>query len=81
MKHYVVIWDYVLDSMEGDTGVLGVTHTFEEAKKIFDENVESEREYARDNAWMIYEDNEACFDAGLNGRWCDSHTRLWIQGV
>ena len=81
MNHYVVIFDFVLDSMEGSTDVLGVAHTFEEAKEIFDKNVKSEREYAREHGWIIYEDNETCFDAGLSGRWCESHTRLWIQKV
>lgn len=81
MNHYVVIFDFVLDSMEGSTDILGVTHTFEEAKEIFDKNVQSEKEYAQEHEWTVWENNESCFDASPNGRWCESHTRLWIQGV
>lgn len=81
MRHYVVLFDYMLDCMEGSVCVLGVVHTLEEAKQIFNENVKAEKEYANENGYEIYNDTDTDFDAGENGHWCENHTHLWIQGV
>ena len=81
MSHYVIVFDYMLDGMEGNVIILGVAHTLDKAKEIFNENVESEKEYAAENNYEIYNDTDTDFDAGENGRWCENHTHLWIQGV
>lgn len=80
MMHYVIVLEW---STDGDCGsnVIGVTHTLEDAKKIFNETAMEEREWAIEHEWIIYEDIDVSFDAGENGMYSDNHSRLYIQGV
>ena len=80
MTHYVVVLNW---ATEGDNGsnVLGVAHTLDEAKKIFNETLKEEKELAENNGWEIYEDEDVIFDAGEGGFYCDNHTNLYIQEV
>ena len=80
MSHFVVVIDW---TSEGDNGcnVLGVEHSLEKAKEIFDEAVEAEKDFVENNGWEIYEDNDCEFDAGENGYYVDNHSRVFIQEV
>lgn len=80
MKHYVVVLNW---ATEGDNGsnVLGVAHTLEEAKEIFNETFEEEKELAENNGWIVYECTSTVFDAGEDGYYNDNYTKLYIQEV
>lgn len=80
MMHYVVVLEW---STDGDCGsnVIGVKHSLEDAKKLFNETAAEEREWAIDHGWIIYEDIDVSFDAGEHGMYSDNHSRLYIQGV
>lgn len=80
MKHYVIVLNW---ATEGDNGsnVLGVAHTIDEAKEIFNETRQEEKELAENNGWEIYEDSDDVFDAGENGYYRDNYTKLYIQKV
>ncbi len=80
MTHYVVVLNW---ATEGDNGsnVLGVTHTMDDAKKIFNETLEEEKDLAENNGWVIYEDSDDVFDAGEGGYYRDNYTKLYIQEV
>jgi phosphoribosyl-dephospho-CoA transferase len=80
MKHYVVVLNW---ATEGDNGsnVLGVAHTLEEAKEIFDETFKEEKDLAENNGWKIYEESDKVFDAGEDGYYHDNYTKLYIQEV
>lgn len=80
MMHYVVVLEWATD---GDCGsnVIGVKHSLEEAKKLFNEIAADEREFAIEHEWIIYEDIDVSFDAGENGMYSANHSRLYIQGV
>lgn len=80
MAHYVVVLHW---TSEGDNGcnVLGVCHTLDEAKEIFQNHIGDERDYADGNGWEIYTDNDIEFDAGEGGYYVNNNTRLFIQEV
>lgn len=80
MKHYVVVLNW---ASEGDNGsnVLGVKHTMDEAKKIFNETRIEEKQLAEDSLWEIYEDSDTVFDAGESGFYNNNYTKLYIQEV
>ena len=79
-EHYVVIIDW---SKEDDYGIeiLGVAHSMEEAKQIFNANIDKERGLAEENGYTIYEESETEFDAGIAGFYITNHGRLYIQKV
>lgn len=80
MKHYVVVLDWS-DKIDGAVQILGVAHTFQEAKTIFAERVGEEKIIAKDNGYEIEEDNGAAFRAGIMGDWHHRHSELYIQEV
>lgn len=80
MKHYVVINDWA-NEYESGTTILGVAHSLEEAKEIFNEFIEDEKEYARRNEFTIFDDCETVFDAGEEGYYVSNHTNMYIQMV
>lgn len=80
MKHYVVLISWASDYEQG-VGIVGVAHTLEEAKEIFNKNLEWEKNLAEENGWEVYENTETCFDAGKEGYYSQDHTRIYIQGV
>ena len=80
MEHYVIINDWSNEFESGVT-ILGVTHTFDEAKAVFDANVVEERTYASEHDWTIFEDNGVDFDAGVEGYYSTEHSRVYIQRV
>lgn len=80
MKHYVVILDWAANDAEG-VNILGVTHTFDDAKEIFNQHIEEEKQLAEDYGYDIETDDEAEFDAGIMGSWYTDHTTLYIKEV
>lgn len=80
MKHFVIINDWANEYESGIT-ILGVVHTMEEAKEIFNYNLIEEKEYAEEREFVIYDDCETVFDAGEDGYYVSNHTRLYIDSV
>ena len=80
MKHYVIVNDWA-NEYESGTNVLGVTHSLEEAKEIFNTYVDNEREYARENNWEIFEDTDTVFESGKNWHYASNHSKMFIVEV
>ena len=83
MNHYVVMnhWSNA-DCCEFDqVTIVGIAHSLEEAKEIFNKQLVEEREIAEENGWEILEDCETEFEAGEDGAYTENHTRLYIQEV
>lgn len=82
MNHYIVIHDWASpDIFDHGVYIVGVAHSLEEAKNLFNEKVIAEKEMAAENGWEVYEDNEAMFDAGEDGYYISNHTKLYIQMI
>lgn len=79
-SHYVVVLDWAVEDEEA-VAILGVTHTLEEAKKIFDENLPEQKGYTEQYGYEVYEDTDTMYEAGIEGDWRTEHTALYIQGV
>lgn len=46
MKHYVIVNDWA-NEYESGTTILGVVHSMEEAKEIFNQSLADEKQYAK----------------------------------
>lgn len=80
MKHFIVL-NHWANEYESGVTILGVAHSIEEAKQIFNEHIVEEREYAEKHEFTIYDDCEDCFDAGEDGYYVSNHTNLYIQMI
>ena len=80
MKHYVIINDWANDYESGVT-ILGVAHSLEEAKEIFNKGLADEKACAEEYGFTICDDCETVFDAGEGGFYARNHTKLYIQIV
>lgn len=80
MKHFVIVFDWASE-YECGSNVVGIAHSLEEAKKIFNNVAAEEREYVIEHGWIIYDDTATVFDAGENGSYILNHTNLYIQEV
>jgi len=80
MEHYVVVHEWVCDYENGST-VLGVGHSPEEAKLIFNRHIDEEIYYARENGFEVYDHTDCVFDAGESGYYSRNHTLIYIQSV
>ena len=80
MTHFVIVNDWANEYESGVT-ILGVAHSLEEAKEIFNASLNDERQYAKENDFEIYDDCETVFDAGKDGYYNINHTNLYIQMV
>lgn len=78
--HYVIVHDWAVEEEEG-VSILGVVHTYNEARRIFDRKRRDELQYAEENGYDIDTDKDDKFDAGVMGEWRMEHTTLYIQGV
>ena len=74
-SHYVIVLDWATEDDEAVT-ILGVTHTYEEAKQIYDKHLAEEKEYAKEHGYTIETEDATTFDAGIMGYWRDNHTTL-----
>lgn len=79
-RHYVVVLDWATEDDEGVV-ILGVAHTFEDAKKIFNYNLFEQKEYTEEYGYEVYTDTDVMYEAGVSGHWRTEHTALYIQGV
>jgi hypothetical protein len=80
MNHFVIVNDWA-NEYEIGTTILGVVHSMEEAKEIFNESLVEEKQYAEENGFTIYDDCETVFDAGEDGYYVSNHTNLYIQMI
>ena len=80
MKHYVVVLDWARD-YESSVIILGVKHTLEEAKELFNAQLSDERIFVENNGYDIDTDTDTMFDAGEMGYWSREHITLRIQEV
>lgn len=80
MDHFVVINSWANEYECGVT-ILGVAHSLEEAKSIFDSCVGDEKTYAEEHGYFIYDDSDVDFDAGEEGYYAKAHTRVYIERV
>ena len=80
MKHFVIVNEWATEYENGST-IIGIVHSLEEAKKIFDTKLMEEKQYAKEQGFMIYDDCETVFDAGEDGYYVSNHTKLYIQMV
>ena len=80
MKHFVIVNDWA-NEYENGTTILGVAHSLEEAKEIFNQRLADEKQYAEEQGFTIYDDYETVFDAGEDGYYISNHTNLYIQMV
>jgi hypothetical protein len=80
MKHYVVVLDWAVETDEAVT-ILGVTHTLEEAKQIFNEYLPEQKGYTEEYGYEVYADDDMTYEAGVSGEWRIEHTALYIKEV
>ena len=80
MKHYVVMVDWATQDDE-NVDIVGVAHTMDEAKEIFQKRLVIERELADEHEYEITDDSETLFEAGDMGYWRDDHIILYIEEV
>lgn len=80
MNHFVIVNDWA-NEYESGTTILGVAHSMEEAKEIFNNSLVEEKQYAEEEGFTIYDDCETVFDAGEDGYYQVNHTLLYIQMV
>lgn len=80
MTHYVVVLDWAVEDAEG-VAILGVTHTLDEAKEIFNKALPEEKGYTEEYGYEVYEDNYVQYEAGLKNNWRKEHIALYIQEV
>jgi hypothetical protein len=80
MKHYVVMLDWATQDAEA-VAIIGVVHTYEDAKKLFDEELVEEKGIAESKGYTVEVDEEDRFEAGIMGYWATEHSELYIQEV
>ena len=80
MKHFVVVQNWA-SGYDSDSDVAGVAHTLEKAKEIFAGIAKTEKKFAKDSGYTIYEDSDVLFDAGKEGYYIEDHTKVYIQEV
>lgn len=84
-SHYVIINEWVTEksaiSINPVIDIVGVRHTLKEAKAKFKERCEDEKLHAEENGYIIYENSDKVFDAGMYGEYAREHTRLYIEEV
>lgn len=79
-SHYVIVLDWATE-YDASVDIVGVFHTLADAKEKFEKYVIEEKQIARDNGYVVNEENGVMFDAGIMGYWRDNHITLYIQGV
>ena len=80
MEHWVVI-KYWASDYELGVDVVGIAHSFEEAKKTFADEVAKERPNAIEEGYRVYGDGEGIFDAGEEGYYSKEHICIEIKHV
>ena len=81
MKHFIVMRGWANEDFDKEIEILGVSHTEDEAKKIFNQYVDEERRYALEQDFVIYKDCDTVFDARAKGEYASKYTILCIRQV
>lgn len=66
---------------ESGVEILGVAHSLEEAKEIFNKSLTVVKACAEEYGFTIYDDCETVFDSGEDGFYARNHTNLYIKMV
>ena len=80
MQHFVIVHEWTSE-YENGVEILGVTHSMDEAKEIFNAKLAEEQQYASEHGYTVYDACETDFDAGEDGYYSQNHTNLYIQEV
>ncbi len=79
-KHYVVCLDAATDG-ECEFEIIGVYHTPERAKEVFEAQKAKEQENIEDNNLDVIEESDTCFSAYLDGDYDSDHIDIFIKTV
>ena len=79
VEHYAVIVDWAQDG-DYEISVIGITHTLEEAKEIFNDRRSFEKRNAEESGWTVTLDENFHYEVSSEKN-CDEYAHLWIQGV
>lgn len=80
MEHFVII-DETCEDGEVYINILGVTHSLEEARYIFKNDLLKAWEYASEHNFKIYDKKIAFFDAGTSENYNQNHTKIYIVTI
>lgn len=80
MEHFVIICDWK-DHHEGNIDILGVSHSLDDAKKIFNNVLPKKKELAGKNGFEVINESETYFCAECEEEWGENYTKLYIQKV
>ena len=78
--YYVVICGYNIDGESG-IDIIGVKENFEEAKKLYQEQLIQEEQNAENNGYDCIDKDETSFSAYIDGDYMENHIDLYIQKV
>ena len=81
MKHYVVIFDGATPCLGSVIEISGIAHSLKKAKEILAKASEDEKEYAKENGFVIRADTDDEFDAGEDGNYEEEHAHFYIREV
>lgn len=83
MKHYVILFDYASESGEISFGteIAGIAHSPEDAKAKFAKVSADEKQYAKENGWVINVDSDEEFAAGERDNYDREHAHFYIKEV
>lgn len=79
-KHYMVCLDATIDD-EHEFKIIGVYHTPEKAKEVFEAQKVKEQENVEDNNLDVIEEDDTCFSAYLDGYYDSDHIDIFIKTV
>jgi len=79
-KHFVVVFDYTVDDEHG-VDIIGVRHTIEEAKELFEKQKVIESKNAENNGYDYTEVDETAWSSYIEGEYSKDHIDLYIQEV
>lgn len=78
MEHYAIIKS-TAHACDENILLLAITHSEEEARKIFLNEVKIERIFAIGHGYVFYADTETEFEAGEEGKFCENHVAVYIM--
>ena len=79
-KHYAVCLDAAIDD-EHEFEIIGVCHTLEKAKEVFEAQKAKEQENVEYNNLDVIEEDDTSFSAYLNGYYDSDHIDIFIKTV
>ena len=87
MKHYVIIHDYAAESgknhddVSSGTEIVGIAHSHDKAKEKLAKASADERQYAKENGWVVQVDSDEAFAAGEANNYDREHTDFYIEEI